>query len=885
MNTSNPSLYDQSCPRFILINNTTNQKIMDGSFINVEDFNDYLVLPDEPEGFDGAELVLQRDEQYHGFNYEYQVDTLKFGCDFGKGYLDNIFEQYGTDANVLFIYGYGALDNVSVLYVGGLDFNEYSTEDSEYTILNIRKDDFGNVLQSNFDIPQEVALSTSVNMYSKAIPKRVQYSIPRPDLGLASQFFNTLTSAYIDPLYNKGLQEPKVPQISKADPVGHILFNDGREGDNDLEVFTTYDFQVDSFNPITPERLKFVCRAREAGIYSIKVTEWVGLYLSAGFSSNYDFLKLKVIRTATDGTTILEAYTNLFKAKFNPTGLLDPDVVFQFEDSFLVTMGLDECLYVFIEIDTTSSTFPSLGFISSVVDFPFNYDIKSSSLAIDVETSAPLSVCKFEPTYNILNSVFKQASKLNYNILKSKFFKDSGCGSKFYLTNGANIAGIVSEPSKLNLKTSPSSIITSLTNLFNLGWGIEYDTFGRDIVRVEPAEYFYQDAEMLELDEKNISDYRFEIDTSKLYNEIEVGFSKYSKQRETDKGNTIDDFHTKHIYQTPLLKNKAKKTIITDIVLSAYEIEILRRKQFIKEGNSKNANLNTDDDIFGVQMTSAVASNILVVPNNIISVEDEYRIFAPYDPQATFTIGEQVDYTSRAGVFQKRTIVSISTFYFYLDFITGQFVFEPALDLTFAESLIGATTGSNDVLISTSTFVGTLTPESTQPFENVQNLLSPLTTYNLRYTPKRMLLQHAKMFMGAFRAKNDSSPIEFKQGDGNILLTTKFNSTEECILGDINRLDLVEGGNLELNEIFDNKYLFLPYKVTFNYPLSFEELNYIRNCMRGVSSDNNNYGYIKYTNPKGEIERIFLTEIKYNPSMEEASITGLIKGNYNYIDQ
>jgi hypothetical protein len=139
------------------------------------------------------------------------------------------------------------------------------------------------------------------------------------------------------------------------------------------------------------------------------------------------------------------------------------------------------------------------------------------------------------------------------------------------------------------------------------------------------------------------------------------------------------------------------------------------------------------------------------------------------------------------------------------------------------------------------------------------------------------------MFMGAFRTKDEVEEVlEFKQGDGNTALVTQFLSTEGCLLGDVNRLNLIEESSLSLGEIFNNEYLFLPYKVSFTYPLSFEELNYIRKAMRGQSEDDNNYGYISYVNPEGKQEQIFLTSINYNPAKEEGVISGWIKGNYDY---
>lgn len=1030
MNTSNPSLYDQSCPRFILINNILNQKILDGDIVDLNNFNDYLVLPDEPEGFDGAELLLQRDEQYHGFNYEYQVDSLKFACDFGKGYLDSIFEQQGTDANVLFIYGYGTLDNVNVLYVGGLDFNEYSVEDSEYTILNIRKDDFGNILQSNFDIPQEVEPDKDLILYSKAIPKRVVYKIAQNNTSVALGQFST--KAFMSPAYGG--------RIQKSSPKGFLFINDEREGDRDLEIFVSYDFQVEPRNPVDADVPKFLFRAKQSSNYALKVSFSVGLQV-IGTPVDYDFCYIEYVKTESNGATIIKKVSNI-KADIvedNNTSSSATKILV-FDKTIEEVVDVEQCLYFYIVIDTAHPSFTSNMSIRDIFSEPFKGSIDNPSLTVIAETLAPLSFTKVRKAYDVINDIFKTSSKLTYPVVKSNFL-NNGCGSKLNITNGFWIRGgdktISLEPSKLKIKDSASGFVNKIASLFNLGWGVEYDEQGRDIVRVEPAEYFYQNSEILSIDSNKITDYNLQVDSSQIYNEIEVGFNKYSKQRETEKGNTIDDFHTKHTYQTPILKNKAKKTIATDLVLSAYEIEILRRKQFDVSGDSTSANYNNDEDLFGVQILSdtpftggtytgiitdvTTGDIIFLGKDTLILVDRQYYFegqllgvkvdnsfantsvksiqigrFTPVgynfpilgtkivfnnpipDPAffgvnptveitstASINTGDEmlveainqlffsecrdfndnqvscssfdVDYSitngtgsiivqSQAGVeidnfnivtqilpvtVTYTTVSSSNSLVFDFDFqgylsntpfymvievetkINNELYEKLRFELFFSleegnnEPTIGITITSREFYldIEPEQLEGYLIPESTEPFvsNSIQNLISPLTTYNLRYTPKRMLLQHAKMFMGAFRAKEDDNFIEFKQGDGNTTLTTKFNAGETCVLGDIDKLMLVEGGNLELNEIFNNKYLFLPYKVTFDYPLSFEELNYIRNCMRGTSPDNNNYGYITYTNPKGNVERIFLTEIKYNPAMEEATITGLIKGNYNYI--
>jgi hypothetical protein len=1024
--TQNPSLYDKKCPRFILIRNTE-LKILDGDTINISSFSDYLLLEDEPEGFDNAKLLLERDEEYHGFNYEYQVDALRFDCNYGKPYLDNIFEEDGTDANVIFIYGYGDLDTVDVLYVGGIDFNEWGVEDSEYTVMNIRKDDFGNVLQSNFDVPQKFIPDQEVLLYSKAIPKKVTYRIPAADSTLS--FTGITPVAYYATSFNGN--------ISKASGSnGYVFFNDGKEGDSNFEIFPTYDFQVDNLEPRQPSKRKFLFRSKQSARYTIDIKLALGLKMSAGLENFVDFswCTLRIIKTGLDGVTVISSELPIEATEvLIDVDTITADRVLVFDVTYSTSVNLEECLYLYIEMDKTASSFPSGSVIRQITAQPFNGDTTVPQISIVAETLSPFSFTKLSKPFNALTSVFKTASLLDYNPVISEFF-DGGCGSLLYLTNGFWIRGgerITSiDAEKLEIKQSPKQLIDKLGKLFNLGWGIEYDYTMNEVVRIEPAEYFYQDVEILTLDENNISDYVKQVDSSKVFNEIEVGFSKYSKNRETDKGNTIDDFHTKHIYSTPIQRNKAKQTIITDLVLSAYEIEITRRKQFEDNGENASANYGNDDDLFGVQilsetpftggtytglLTDLSAGDIIVITDEyIVIVGKQYfyagqRVGVNVDGNFTNTSilsiefgeftpigfpfaveGTRINFTSPlpqqvSPLTPVVTIAAVSTGAVPSinaqiqndntiplcfdefgngvtcgsvdeDYITVDLGYEikvsvsieyTILSITISDSavpdgvtLLGVTvedsqnsvigidfsgydsrdlffvnyqiisqldgedyerltiqTGygggevsvrvlSREFFVNPTSLDGYLVPESDEPFVvgSISNLLSQQTTYNLRYTPKRMLLQHAKMFMGAFRTKDeDVEVIEFKQGDGNTLLRTEFGAGEECLLGDVNRIDLGEGDSLSLAQTFNNEYLFLPYKVTFSYPLSFEELNYIRRAMRGYSEDTNNYGYLSYVNPKGQAEQIYLTSISYSPAKEEAEISGWVKGNYNYI--
>lgn len=871
-----PTNYDTNCQRFVLIRNA-NQLILPEDIIDLNLFNDKFYLPDEPEGFDTATLTLSRDEDTHGFNYEYSLDLLSFTCEYGKQYLRTVHEEDGTDADVKFIYGVGVEEEFSILYIGRLDFNEYAMENAEYVKLNLRKDDFGSILQTAFEIPQEVVPSAEVLLYSKVIPRKITYTIPQPD--------QTLEGETSYPIAYKDISTGRL--IGKESPEQYILVNDGKEGDVDAQIFPTYDFQVDPNDPPSEGAgLKYLFRAKEAGLYKITVKFTTRFNVSSieGFGNitQPDIVDLVYLTTESDGITPKGSRVNIPPTaitSFNPFGRdAGGHVEFEFDQVIEEFVNVEECFYLFFKILT--GNIPQLTAIGreGVEARPFRGDINQPQIIIVAETLAPASISKFISPIDAFNLTFQQASEVTYDLVKSTFFTE-GCGKNLFMTNGFNVRGFT-EDSRNILKLSPQSIFNYYKPIFNLGWGVEYDGFRNELVRVEPVEYFYQDVKLLDLDSDLISDYEVIVDSTKYYNEIEVGFRKYSKERETDKGNTLDDFHTKHTYQTPIKTNKQKLSVISDITLSGYELEILRRKQFKKDGNNENANFREDEDIFGVQLlnqnlysgasyngilTDLSSGDIMYVTNNSIIVVD----------YAYFYQGQQVAVKVDDNTPKQNSILNIE----YGFFVPVGFPFEVQGTKIVFNNALDTSNAPFNITVQITTLNGEayLVPESNQPFESVQNLISPQSAYNLRYSPKRMLINWSKLYNGGFRTKQDAEEIVFKQGDGNINLLTRFNSVESCRLGDDKRLSIVEKDNIKLSDTFSRQSLFLPYKVSFSYPLSFEELNYLRRAMRGISVDDNNYGFIEYINPLGNIEKIFITKIEFTPTQEEAIIEGYLK--------
>lgn len=863
------SLYDLECQRFVLIRNS-NVKILPEDTIDVTSFADYLLLEDEPEGFDSATITLERDT-WHGFNYEYSLDVLMFSCEYGKAYLEQIFLEDGTDADVKFVYGYGTIDNLQILYVGKLDFNEYGLGNAEYVKSNLIKDDFGNILQTAFDIPQEVTLDRDVLLYSKVIPKKVEYFINRLDETPQGERRAADTEDFAG-----GFRD--------TTGNGYLFLNETKEGDSTLEIFPSYSFQLDpNFPPTEGAGYKYLIRAKETGNYKIKFKHELELRCTTESVGDWDETLIKnvfrqtIFKTEADGETLIGTETTYDPIVVNvdDSSGFQAFITIRFDQELTFEMDFDQCLYYYIKFDASqmpapSSPPPNLGLrVLTIFSQPFNGDRLIPQIEIVGETTANLSKSKLISPYDALNNVFKLGAEIDsYDVVRSDFF-ESGCGSKLNLTNGYSIRGVLDRP----LIDSPKKLFEKFGNLFCLGWGIEYDNLNNEIIKIEPSEYFYQDALLLILDE--ISDYDFKVDPSAYYNEIESGFTRYSKQRETEKGNTLDDIHTKHIYQTPIKTNKSKLTITTDLILSGYELEFLRRKQFDKDGRNENASFREDEEIFGVQLLSDTLFSgsssegediILGGDNSIVLSGLQYYYFT--GQEVTVNVDGQ---GAKANVIQSITYgeatplgfpdpIPSTRITFNINF--DNFINVP-LNRTFVISLVN---GESYVV-----------PEANQPFESINNLVSPQSGYNLRYTPKRMLLNWAKLYNGGFRTKGDLEQIAFKQGDGNVAFSSRFKVGENCLLGDLDRDTIIEGGNINLIDTFSRDYLFLPYKVTFKCNLDFAQLNYIRRAMRGISSDSNNYGYIEYVSPSGATEQIFITKINFSPTEQEAEIEGWLR--------
>jgi len=146
--------------------------------------------------------------------------------------------------------------------------------------------------------------------------------------------------------------------------------------------------------------------------------------------------------------------------------------------------------------------------------------------------------------------------------------------------------------------------------------------------------------------------------------------------------------------------------------------------------------------------------------------------------------------------------------------------------------------------------------EKNENFSVVDNVLSPTTTYNLRYTNSKNLLRNISS-ISPIITKYPGRSVKFTYGEGN-----KFISTQD----DVDCPSYFNGNLLSNNQdiIWDESGenpLFVAEYLEFQYPITREQYLLLKDAFQNPNSDVHN-GYITISN-ETEIFKGFLIDLKY----------------------
>jgi hypothetical protein len=145
--------------------------------------------------------------------------------------------------------------------------------------------------------------------------------------------------------------------------------------------------------------------------------------------------------------------------------------------------------------------------------------------------------------------------------------------------------------------------------------------------------------------------------------------------------------------------------------------------------------------------------------------------------------------------------------------------------------------------------------EKDENFSQVNNILEPDTSYNLRITPTRNLLRHLK-YIASSIYKQVGRAVRFTYGEGNYEAQTEINDNV-CFLGNYDNELLLESQNIAWDDVNEPATpVYIPEYIEFEYPVSFTNYLIIKN---------NPYKCIEVSSGNSTFIKGFIIEVRWKP--------------------
>lgn len=529
---------------------------------------------EQPEGFRDIIIKISRDEQWHGIFFEAATSTLNF-YGLGAELLITEKEKNGLAASATLRIEAdcgGAID----LLEGSLDFGTYIKSCGSTCLVSIAVEKTGCVMQMRNRYDQKVDLDDTKSFNKMTLLPNYnglnfEMTIPAQELFVGTEgfvkdedtidigAFYTGSGVYaIRPDYFKKLNE----SIRQSQ----------------LEAFNKIS---NTDEPITPQLLLddiiecfdggFNYEVRLKGSYDISIE---------GLSQS-----ISQIRTSIGTGEYPSYYTPLHSDVIDASSGTSKQGTFDIIHSGTIALNDGEGFYAFF------------GFVA-------NGTSMNGTITFDEETYIKITANKVCPsTESVVSLIHETGSRIVEAItdgclrMKSDYYgrTDSepftadtdGCGSLRILTSGLRLRNAENPKHFISLR----DYFLGLRAIDNIGMGIETDPIvpTREVLRIEPTEYFYKDQQLLRFDA--IPNARFILDSKYGFSLIKVGYTKW----EVENVNGLDEFNSTKEFRTSLSTIDNTLDIQSQFVAGGYPIEITRQQSFADSGG---ADTKFDNDNF-----------------------------------------------------------------------------------------------------------------------------------------------------------------------------------------------------------------------------------------------------------------------------------------------
>lgn len=524
----------------------------------------------EPKGFvDGFTSELRRDFDYHGVFFVLSADdiTLEFPGD-AKDIIEEQFNAFGFDA-VITIRIERREDDYSAystVYTGQAVIDSLRIT-ADYAALSFEEKNLLIDLNNNLDVNIDAAQTTAITG-------------------------DTITAAPTESVILRGRAIDRASSLV------------GDSGVNDF-VITAGTTPIDIQPPTAQANKDQISYADGSKAFRKRSPETLSIsvknYLTIG----------NLLAVAEDGDFNEATLTVQFNWDYTRSASGDPGETFEIaliryevdtddgtisagptvENVLLTRAGNSAPATGTATYTTTVAVIPGkfiafqLAVYDGITTIDWEVDLNTFTFDIKATTTSAQSTATAIKLIDVLNHNIAALTGLE-NRVESDILGPGGCLEYLYETNGYKLRQLANP-----IIGNMAQRVKALKTIFNIGWGLELDYAGNEIIRVEGIDHFYRDVELVSFTEIAIDSYSEEIYPALAFNKVELGFAKYANDE--GEAGTLDDVHTEAQFLTSVKNLTSAYTWISEHIASDLLIELTRRKR----GNTTEST-EYDEDLF-----------------------------------------------------------------------------------------------------------------------------------------------------------------------------------------------------------------------------------------------------------------------------------------------
>jgi hypothetical protein len=855
---------------------------------------------EEPVKWADVLLNAEVDEKYHGLNSNYSDGSLKleFTCDSGRTLITEQIDQHGTDAIIRFL--------VVEINPDGSEFIEYdgkldcqtAERQSDRVSVSVIENSILEIIKNRFDTPVSLDLKATLDNSQIVPPSSFQLPLPGQvirETGEVSKMGNFFKEYLFD---NPGDGGPYSllpdmmlsPDVKPVPPAYASLL--AMEG---VTVVSLGAIQGGDSDPYP------FLRCSVAGSYKIEI-QWlqrIGITLNRRNSqvTAPQFRKwlmrpvLIIKQPGVDNQVIELCPPQSGEGEKVMTG--DKQLYAYYKGDLQLAAGAS--VYLVTQLDFRS-TFFALGLKS--------ISIQSTTLqlrvSIDRRTRADASRAgvyslptALRHSLGVITDLISDASQTGrvYGGLidgaNSENMTD-GPATEYAITSGKRLRGLPDAPT-----VSVKQLMETLSAHHVAGLLIEKDpATGIESIRIEPGEWFYRGGEIVRFD--TVFSYSEVPDTGLLYNQLEVGYSKFPD----DGPGVAEEFNTTRTYQTPLKSTDAKLDILCPLIAAGTAIEAARRLGLNKV-NADGTITSTvsdagsyDDDVFLLHTAPQGYSDtveFLIQPpqpfpgkpyeahyiklgTSLLGLALAGISLKPGDKirfQNTGAANDGRSYTIRgvasAGLFSGLPPAIFPYAIFEVDPSTPMTPSNGPLSTVYSLNSQGTKLRFDERLV-------------------VTGVTDPGSTVNLELSPGRMLRKWALFLNSGLYYKGAAEYIKCTAFRHNGKLYTQVINSVSPLPGDYDKQPVYDTKDVALGDLQRFARLFEPVIINCTAMASKAEIRALLSAMKNRGPEEKRLGYVTVLNDRGEWVSGFLRSLSYNPSSEVVTLKLRKRGTATPID-